>query len=523
MDNNISTYYNGKYNKYVGARYVPLFADPAEWNNTKTYEPLTIVLYQGNSYTSKTFVPVGVDINNETYWVETGNFNAQLEAYRQQVLELTNSKMDKLNTVVYLNNYSPSTSLSTAFENCFDALPNGGIIVCDGNYTLDSDINLPDNITVDGLNSTTFTFPETNPPSFQPRNNCIIKNCRFEYQVNTAVTANSAYAINWVDTLATGFENLTVEHCQFYNFAYCVRSRMVNETTSNKNNNLKFLNCYNEAPSSTVNSGGFNVWQTDNVEVISNTFIGGSTAASIGITGGAGKSIISNNYVYQNPEFGIQVESFDSVAIETNECLITDNVLDCTIAIDDSTNVICSNNICDCIGVFYRTYECDDIVVSNNITGKIIATSIYSPSENGKIKTLVISGNICVGCKYQYTKTEINNNYGIVTTSLVLNPIVINNYIKPNTFTTHDIGISPKNSGFTGFSGNNSTEAFLTSTLGEGIKYYRRSTDNYLMYVTKANRPTENLSSGLCVFDSTLGKPIFYYKNKWVDATGADV
>lgn len=75
---------------YTGARYVPLFADPAQWDNTKTYEPLTIVLNEGNSYTSKTFVPVGVDISNEQYWALTGNYNAQVEAYRQEVIELKN-------------------------------------------------------------------------------------------------------------------------------------------------------------------------------------------------------------------------------------------------------------------------------------------------------------------------------------------------------------------------------------------------------------------------------------------------
>lgn len=73
---------------YTGARYVPLFADPAQWDNTKAYEPLTIVLNEGNSYTSKTFVPVGVDISNEMYWALTGNYNAQVEAYRQEVKEV---------------------------------------------------------------------------------------------------------------------------------------------------------------------------------------------------------------------------------------------------------------------------------------------------------------------------------------------------------------------------------------------------------------------------------------------------
>ena len=69
--------------QYIGARYVPLFADPAEWDNTKTYEPLTIVLHDGNSYTSRQYVPVGIDINNTDYWALTGNYNAQIEAYRK--------------------------------------------------------------------------------------------------------------------------------------------------------------------------------------------------------------------------------------------------------------------------------------------------------------------------------------------------------------------------------------------------------------------------------------------------------
>lgn len=71
--------------QYVGARYVPLFADPAEWSNANAYEPLTIVVHEGNSYTSKMAVPKGVDISNEKYWALTGNYNAQVEEYRKEV------------------------------------------------------------------------------------------------------------------------------------------------------------------------------------------------------------------------------------------------------------------------------------------------------------------------------------------------------------------------------------------------------------------------------------------------------
>ena len=70
-------------NVYVGHRYVPKIT--GEWDNANLYEPLSIVQYQGASYTSRQYVPVGVDITNEEYWVVTGNYNAQVEQYRQEV------------------------------------------------------------------------------------------------------------------------------------------------------------------------------------------------------------------------------------------------------------------------------------------------------------------------------------------------------------------------------------------------------------------------------------------------------
>ena len=70
--------------QYIGSRYVPLFADPIEWSSSNTYEPLTIVLHEGNSYTSKQAVPKDIDISNEAFWALTGNYNAQVEAYRRE-------------------------------------------------------------------------------------------------------------------------------------------------------------------------------------------------------------------------------------------------------------------------------------------------------------------------------------------------------------------------------------------------------------------------------------------------------
>lgn len=73
--------------QYIGARYVPLFADPIEWDSSKTYEPLTIVYSGGNSYTSRQFVPAGIPIDNDSYWALTGNYNAQIEQYRTEVAQ----------------------------------------------------------------------------------------------------------------------------------------------------------------------------------------------------------------------------------------------------------------------------------------------------------------------------------------------------------------------------------------------------------------------------------------------------
>lgn len=75
--------------QYVGARYVPKFADPVTWQSNTAYEAMTIVTYNNSSYTSKIPVPatVGNPADNDSYWVLTGNYNAQVEAYRKEITD----------------------------------------------------------------------------------------------------------------------------------------------------------------------------------------------------------------------------------------------------------------------------------------------------------------------------------------------------------------------------------------------------------------------------------------------------
>lgn len=112
---------NYRKNTYIGARYVPKFSDTpgSEWDNSIQYEPLTIVLYQGNSYTSKTFVPTGVDITNDTYWAPTGNFNAQLAGYIKEVklLKLYTSYDVKMYGAKGDGNTDDSAAVQQALDN----------------------------------------------------------------------------------------------------------------------------------------------------------------------------------------------------------------------------------------------------------------------------------------------------------------------------------------------------------------------------------------------------------------------
>lgn len=89
----------GNYNTYVGGRYVPLI--DGEWDANKNYEPLTIVINQGNSYTSAQYVPKGVPLQeNGPYWFKTGSFNGQISALENKV----NINTQNISNLITLNN-----------------------------------------------------------------------------------------------------------------------------------------------------------------------------------------------------------------------------------------------------------------------------------------------------------------------------------------------------------------------------------------------------------------------------------
>ena len=86
--------FKGGTSMYIGARYVPIFADPVEWDNEREYEPLTIVVHNGDCYTSKCYVPKGAQLppypeGQTKYWVKTSDYNYQFADLKKTVLDLS--------------------------------------------------------------------------------------------------------------------------------------------------------------------------------------------------------------------------------------------------------------------------------------------------------------------------------------------------------------------------------------------------------------------------------------------------
>lgn len=112
--------------QYIGARYVPLIGRKGEssaiWDNSAPYEPLTVVTYQGDSYTSRQSVPAGIAITNTDYWVKTGDYNAQVASYSQQVTNLQ-SNVSAVEDALPVADFSGTNTVKAAIDGIADVLP----------------------------------------------------------------------------------------------------------------------------------------------------------------------------------------------------------------------------------------------------------------------------------------------------------------------------------------------------------------------------------------------------------------
>ena len=138
--------------QYVGARYVPKFADPVEWNGALSYEALTIVTHLGNSFTSKKPVPAGIDIGNTEYWVNTGNYNEQLANCENQIIAFS-KKLELLKDYTSVYEFGAVGDGVHDDTDSFVAALNSEhniIVVPSGVYKITKSVNIPENKTLMG-------------------------------------------------------------------------------------------------------------------------------------------------------------------------------------------------------------------------------------------------------------------------------------------------------------------------------------------------------------------------------------
>lgn len=106
--------------QYIGARYIPIFADPVQWDDDRTYEYLTMVQNAGETYMSKQSVPAGAQLpdisqgeESNEFWVHMSNWNAQIEVYRQEVLQYNGRITTNETDISTIKGQLPSSSFNS--------------------------------------------------------------------------------------------------------------------------------------------------------------------------------------------------------------------------------------------------------------------------------------------------------------------------------------------------------------------------------------------------------------------------
>ena len=99
--------------EYIGARYIPKFADPIQWDPANTYESLEVVTNHGASYVSRREVPAGIQLDDNAYWVKWSDFNAQLQYYINME-DSFNGRVVALEDALPIADYDSANTVSDA-------------------------------------------------------------------------------------------------------------------------------------------------------------------------------------------------------------------------------------------------------------------------------------------------------------------------------------------------------------------------------------------------------------------------
>ncbi|MBR2881335.1 MAG: hypothetical protein IKB96_03095 [Prevotella sp.] len=508
--------------EYIGARYVPLFADPIEWDNTKTYEPLTIVYYQGNSYTSRQAVPTGIAITNTTFWALTGNYNAQIEAYRTEVQEYSDD-VSELNEQIEVYREEVQ-EFSNDISKLNEALP---LTAFDETHTVDArfdTIEADDWVTTSRIDDDAVTAPKIaynaigsshlsdgsvtlSKLSLQLQSKLGLYVTPEEYgAVGDGVTDDTQAFETMLDSILGGTVvllpqtkeylisdtlNITKNQIAFISFAemeYQPKIKFVNTTTGLNVTGFGFsmhnIQLWGESTSANTTLLVLNrdtVDHAGNIDAYISNCAFQYSGSFIRISGRNVKII--NNLFSQNLNLGIVIEQTQNITIAMRGFVITGNRFhDVRIAVtnnitsyaDEGCGIKISDNYCDGCNVLYIGAS-DNVVITDNFFSRptVEATNIISMNKTIDEKTTCTIANNTINGVQSYT-----GNYPRTAIALIDNVegvfLITGNYASTKAQNAHIVMINTQNNIIVNMTNNiflNYTRtSTITPTTGNNIK-----------------------------------------------------
>lgn len=410
----------GAYNTYVGARYVPLIM--GQWDSTLNYEPLSIVISQGNSYTSKQYVPAGTPLTNDLFWVQTGNFDGQLYDLINRVNALEDSiQKQVIHTADYYGIIGNGTDETTTFNTALQTASLNGVtlkIPSNMNIGITGKIILPSNthiilegmITLLAADTAYIASFDSNPHSLYSGNKNII------IEGNGKINGNSLNLTEPTQTPLRFYHNTNIMvrgiTIELYGTYHAIELGGVDTGIID---NVKFLGCITP-PSSTEPESAIQIEPTygehgqgggipyDNTPckniIIQNCYFGKSTLGGYNVNCGIESQWQGNENVAWHENIYIRNNHFD-------------NLPAMAVAPHAWKNAIIENNI------------------ANNLSLGFVSAIDYT--KDG-IKNGIIKNNMVNGCNTSVTSvTSIST---IITVGNYEDVIVVNNVFKGNKTTS---------------------------------------------------------------------------------------
>ncbi|WP_176706251.1 glycosyl hydrolase family 28-related protein [Paenibacillus hemerocallicola] len=181
---------------------------------------------------------------------------------------------------------------------------------------------------------------------------------------------------------------ITIEKCEFEDFFYATDFR---GTGTYPVSDIAVYNCKSTAPAG-KNAGHFQNVNTMNTYYAGNSCYNGQNATSYNFFGGNGKIKLIGNYDFNNSYGSCEIENCPGA-----EVMISSNNFDKQLWIDDSSTVVIDGNIVkERIFVTVQDNDCDRLVISNNITGRIYVSD-FGTYRAGKVKNADICHNQIIG------------------------------------------------------------------------------------------------------------------------------